>query len=67
MKFKICGLKHPDNVHQLLTLEPDYLGFIFYKKSPRYVGEVADLAWVKNLAKGLSLKLPEKQQPLVAS
>ncbi len=49
MKLKICGLKHPDNVHQLLTLEPDYLGFIFYKKSPRYVGEVADLDWVKNL------------------
>jgi phosphoribosylanthranilate isomerase len=49
MKLKICGLKHPSNVHQLLTLEPDYLGFIFYKKSPRYVGEVADLDWVKNL------------------
>lgn len=49
MKLKICGLKHPDNVHQLLTLEPDYLGFIFYKKSPRYVGEFADLDWVKNL------------------
>ena len=49
MKIKICGLKHSSNVHQLLTLEPDYLGFIFYKKSPRYVGEVADLDWVKNL------------------
>lgn len=49
MKLKICGLKHPTNVRQLLTLEPDYLGFIFYKKSPRYVGEVADLDWVKNL------------------
>jgi phosphoribosylanthranilate isomerase len=49
MKLKICGLKHPANVHELLTLEPDYLGFIFYKKSPRYVGEVADLDWVKNL------------------
>ncbi len=49
MKLKICGLKHPANVHQLLSLEPDYLGFIFYKKSPRYVGEVADLDWVKEL------------------
>ncbi len=49
MQLKICGLKHPANVHQLLTLEPDYLGFIFYKKSPRYLGEVADLDWVKNL------------------
>lgn len=49
MKLKICGLKHPANVHQLLTLEPDYLGFIFYKKSPRYVGEVADLVWIQEL------------------
>ncbi len=49
MKLKICGLKHPANVHQLLTLEPDYIGFIFYEKSPRYVGEVADLGWVREL------------------
>ncbi len=49
MKLKICGIKYPDNARQLLTLAPDYLGFIFYKKSPRYVGEPADLDWVKNL------------------
>ena len=49
MKLKICGLKHHRNVRQLLTLEPDYLGFIFYKKSPRYVGEAVDLDWVKNM------------------
>ncbi|MCU0349138.1 MAG: phosphoribosylanthranilate isomerase, partial [Saprospiraceae bacterium] len=49
MKLKICGLKHPANVHQLLILEPDYIGFIFYKKSPRFVGEVADLGWVREL------------------
>ncbi|MFQ5447979.1 MAG: phosphoribosylanthranilate isomerase [Saprospiraceae bacterium] len=49
MKLKICGLKHPGNVRQLLVSQPDYLGFIFYKKSPRYAGETADLSWVKNL------------------
>lgn len=49
MKLKICGIKYPGNARQLLTLAPDYLGFIFYKKSPRYVGEPADLDWVKNL------------------
>jgi len=56
MKLKICGLKHPGNVRQLLSLEPDYLGFIFYKESPRYAGETADLAWVKNLS-GTSKKV----------
>ncbi|MBI1228046.1 MAG: phosphoribosylanthranilate isomerase [Bacteroidetes bacterium] len=49
MQLKICGLKHPANVHQLLTLEPEYIGFIFYKKSPRYVGKVADLSWIREL------------------
>jgi len=56
MKLKICGIKHPANARQLLTLAPDYLGFIFYKKSPRYVGEPPDLDWVKNLP-GTALKV----------
>ncbi len=49
MKLKICGIKYPDNARQLLMLAPDYLGFIFYKKSPRYVGNPADLDWMQNL------------------
>lgn len=32
-KIKICGLKH--NVAQVASLQPDYLGFIFYEKSLR--------------------------------
>ena len=31
--FKICGMKY--NTAEVATLQPDYLGFIFYKKSPR--------------------------------
>ena len=49
MKLKICGLKHPENVRQLLTLGPDYLGFIFYEESPRYVGALPALNWIKEL------------------
>lgn len=37
MRFKICGMKHSDNILDTATLQPDYLGFIFYKKSPRYL------------------------------
>ncbi len=33
--LKICGMKH--NVAEVATLQPDYLGFIFYEKSPRFV------------------------------
>lgn len=29
-------MKHPDNIKSISTLDLDYMGFIFYKKSPRY-------------------------------
>ena len=37
MKVKICGLR--DNFEEVLALKPDFVGLIFYPKSPRYVGE----------------------------
>ncbi len=36
MKLKICGMKYQENMQAVATLQPDYLGFIFYKKSARY-------------------------------
>ena len=35
MNIKICGMKYPENIKAVAALEPDYLGFIFYEKSPR--------------------------------
>ena len=35
-KIKICGMKFPKNIVEIASLQPDYLGFIFYEKSPRY-------------------------------
>lgn len=35
MKVKICGMKFPDNIQEVATLKPDYMGFIFYDGSPR--------------------------------
>ena len=37
MKIKICGMKYPENIQEVADLYPDYLGFIFYKASKRYV------------------------------
>ncbi|MCF6213504.1 MAG: phosphoribosylanthranilate isomerase [Flavobacteriaceae bacterium] len=36
MKLKICGMKYPENILKVAALQPDYLGFIFYKKSKRH-------------------------------
>jgi phosphoribosylanthranilate isomerase len=41
MKLKICGMKYHENILEVSKLLPDYLGFIFYKKSSRYFdGEI---------------------------
>lgn len=40
MKIKVCGLKYPDNIKEVAILKPDMIGFIFYKPSKRYVGEI---------------------------
>jgi len=44
MRLKICGMKTQENSKEIASLNPDYLGFIFYKKSKRYFdGEIPDL------------------------
>jgi len=37
MKIKICGMKYPENIQDISNLFPDYLGFIFYPSSKRFV------------------------------
>jgi phosphoribosylanthranilate isomerase len=37
MKLKVCGIKDPENIKQLIDIQLDYIGFIFYPKSKRYV------------------------------
>uniref|UniRef100_UPI0039A51689 phosphoribosylanthranilate isomerase n=1 Tax=Ornithobacterium rhinotracheale TaxID=28251 RepID=UPI0039A51689 len=37
MKVKVCGLTQWQQIQELMDLGVDYLGFIFYPKSPRYV------------------------------
>ncbi len=44
MKLKVCGMKYTENIQAVATLQPDYLGFIFYKKSSRnFEGEIPKL------------------------
>ena len=42
MKIKICGLKYANNIEAVSKLNVDFLGFIFYKNSPRVVTELPD-------------------------
>jgi phosphoribosylanthranilate isomerase len=40
MKIKVCGLRDADNIKAVAALEPDYMGFIFYNKTPRFVDDI---------------------------
>jgi len=42
LKVKICGMREPHNIKEVSMLNPDYLGFIFYSKSPRYMDKNPD-------------------------
>ncbi|MEO7992429.1 MAG: phosphoribosylanthranilate isomerase [Chryseolinea sp.] len=39
VKLKICGMRDANNIVDVASVNPDYLGFIFYSKSPRFVGD----------------------------
>ena len=39
MKLKVCGMREIENISALSDLEPDYMGFIFWASSSRYVSE----------------------------
>ena len=37
LKLKVCGLTQLAQIQELISLNTDFLGFIFYEKSPRFV------------------------------
>jgi len=40
MKIKVCGLRDDENIKAITALAPDYMGFIFYERTPRYVKDI---------------------------
>lgn len=47
-KVKVCGLTQLDQIRKLVALQIDFLGFIFYKKSPRFVLNYLTLEEIKS-------------------
>ncbi|HEY9048577.1 MAG TPA: phosphoribosylanthranilate isomerase [Ohtaekwangia sp.] len=39
LKLKVCGMRDEANIQAVAALQPHYMGFILYGKSPRYIGE----------------------------
>lgn len=46
MKVKVCGLREPENIEAVVGLGVDYVGFIFYERSSRFVGKTKLADWL---------------------
>ncbi len=51
MKLKVCGLNNEENIRQIIESKPDFMGFIFYERSPRCIGKLFDVDVIKSIPK----------------
>lgn len=49
MKIKVCGMKYAENIQAVAELKPDFMGFIFYDRSPRFALTELGQAQISNL------------------
>jgi phosphoribosylanthranilate isomerase len=53
MKIKVCGMREMENVSQVASLNPDYIGFIFYNSSPRDASSILKIETISSLPKNI--------------
>jgi phosphoribosylanthranilate isomerase len=53
IKVKVCGMRDHRNVRSVISTGPDYLGFIFYPESPRFVGTNPDKGLFQEVPAGI--------------
>lgn len=53
IRVKVCGLTHPLNVKEISESGADFIGFIFYPGSKRYVGRTPDKTLFSNVSEGI--------------
>ena len=61
--IKVCGMREETNMREVEQLVPDWMGFIFYPKSPRYVGEA--LAYIPEGVKRVGVFVNESLDRLL--
>lgn len=54
LRIKVCGMRDPENIRAIAALQPDYIGFIYYRNSHRYVGDKPAADLFSAVAQGIS-------------
>ena len=68
LKIKVCGMRDQQNVMDVMQTGIDFMGFIFYGKSKRYVGETFDSMipqWAKSSVKTVGVFVNEKAEDVL--
>ncbi len=45
MIIKVCGMREPRNIQEVAALAVNWIGFIFYERSPRFVEQCPTEQW----------------------
>ncbi len=65
IKVKVCGLRHYENIKDVALLKPDYMGFIFYKLSKRYVGDNFEMPLIESEIKKVGVFVNESEESIL--
>lgn len=60
-------MRNSANIVDAIALQPDYMGFIFYKDSPRYVGEDFELPVIPKAVKKVGVFVNEQTDQIIRS
>lgn len=60
LSIKICGMKFHQNILNVSKIDPDYMGFIFYQDSPRFVGHEFELPYLAERIKKVGVFVNER-------
>ena len=47
MILKVCGLNDMNNINQLNNIDIDFMGFIFYNKSSRFINQHLNISNIR--------------------